>query len=446
MNKFTEEDISLFSSKEISTETIHTQIGNFRKGFPFSDLVKPATPGDGIEVLTDAETASLVTYYEQDIKEKKIIKFVPASGAASRMFKVLFEFMELSDANDQLSRFENDKGFNSPWNFISCINKFAFYDDLKAVISAKALQLEEEVEKKRHHTVIDFLVSDKGLDYGNLPKGLLKFHAYNTSNRVSLEEHLVEAARYATSGNRIAFVHFTVSAEHLDKFKTKVSEVKGDYEDKFKITYNISFSVQKPSTDTIAVDMQNNPFREPDGTILFRPGGHGALIENLGDMHGDIIFIKNIDNVVPDRIKKETTIYKKAIGGLLLKLQAGAFEYLRILDQGVSDGDSLQQIAEFATRDLKIALPDDFNTFSTGRKTDFFRHILNRPVRVCGMVKNEGEPGGGPFWIRNSRGHVSLQIVESSQINLNDPEQLKHLQAATHFNPVDLVCATRLSG
>lgn len=443
MNVFSNQDLDLFDSKGISAETIALQIENFKQGFPFAEIVKPATPGDGIEVLSTTEVESLLQDYDQYSRSLKIIKFVPASGAASRMFKALYEYLEQAKNIDQHSLLESDKGFNSTWNFIEKIKYFAFYHDLNLAMIQSGTSLEDQINKGNFAAVVDCLVNSGGLDYGSLPKGLLKFHTYDPANRVALEEHLVEAADYATSGDGVAYVHFTVSQEHLQKFKEKANEIIGQYEHKFGISYNISYSVQKPSTDTIAVDMNNQPFRELDGSILFRPGGHGALIENLGELDADLVFIKNIDNVVPDRLKKETTRYKKAIGGLLLKLQEKTFKFLAQLEGGNIDEENLESIIIFAVTKLKITLPDNFETYSFQLKTDFLIKNLNRPIRICGMVKNEGEPGGGPFWIKNSKGEVSLQVVESSQIDHKNMEQIEHAKSATHFNPVDLVCGTK---
>jgi hypothetical protein len=443
MSTFTEKDLQSFTSRGVTEEAIARQIGHFRRGFPFAELVRPATPGDGIEVLDNKGANALIRYYDEHSGPVKTIKFVPASGAASRMFKALFEYLEQAKNTNQASLIEQDKGFDSPWNFIRNMDKFAFYDDLREAMKTKGLDIEQEISGSRYDAVIDALVNAPGLDYGNLPKGLLKFHSYGHQSRVAMEEHLVEAALYAASASGTANVHFTVSPEHLEKFRDKVADVKPGYEKEFGITIDVSFSVQKPSTDTIAVDMDNNPFREPDGSILFRPGGHGALIENLGDMDGDLIFIKNIDNVVPDRLKPETTRFKKAIGGLLLRLQAKAFEYLRLMEEGNPGDELLEKVARFAVDGLKIDLPADFETLPSGEKSSLLAELLNRPIRVCGMVKNEGEPGGGPFWIKNSSGRVSLQIVESSQINQKDEQQAAHLRGSTHFNPVDLVCGIR---
>ena len=443
MSTFTEKDIQYFESKGIPVQLIEQQIENFRRGFPFTRLIRPATPGDGIEVLSPEEVDSLIRYYDDHSGSVKKVKFVPASGAASRMFKNLFEFLEAAAGNDPRELLERDKGFNAPWNFITNIRKFAFYEDLREVMRERGLDLDREIEIGNFHTVISALVTDEGLDYGSLPKGLLKFHHYGDRSRAALEEHLVEAALYAAQQDGVAAVHFTVSPEHMDKFKAKVGEIVSHYEKDHGIRFEISYSIQKPSTDTIAVDMDNNPFREPDGTILFRPAGHGALIENLGELEGDLIFIKNIDNVVPDPLKPVTTKYKKVIGGLLLRLQAQTFKYLEMLDGGERKEELLTEIASFARNELKIAFPGGFESLSAADKRDLLFNLLNRPIRICGMVRNEGEPGGGPFWVEDSRGQVSLQVVESSQIDMKDPGQAQHLRGATHFNPVDLVCGIR---
>ena len=288
--------------------------------------------------------------------------------------------------------------------------------------------------------VIDHLVNKSGLDYGSLPKGLLKFHKYNNVSRCALEEHLVEAGHYAKSKDKIAKVHFTVSPEHMERFTGEVEKVRSQYEKELNVKFDISYSIQKPSTDTIAVDMDNKPFREADNTILFRPGGHGALIENLNEIEGDIVFIKNIDNVVPDRLKPETILYKKAIGGLLLKLQSQIFAYLNKMEKSSLVTSEIGNISNFARKKLNITFSETFSDLSEKKKQDYLFAQLNRPIRICGMVKNEGEPGGGPFWVKNTKGEISLQIVESSQIDVNNPGQKDIMQASTHFNPVDLVC------
>lgn len=436
----TQTDLIQIEKKGISPKTIEIQIQNFVSGFPFSKLVKPAVKSDGLLTLTNQEANKLADYYQQNLRGKTIVKFVPASGAASRMFKALFEYLESANELNQEEILNQNTGFDSPYNFINRISDFAFYEDLKKTLNKDGFDLEGELKNKNYKVVIDYLVNNSGLDYGSLPKGLLKFHNYSSSNRCALEEHLVEAAHYASSENHIAKVHFTVSPEHMEKFKTEVETAIPKFEEELKVKFDISYSIQKPSTDTIAVDMKNEPFRETDNSILFRPGGHGALIENLNEIIADIVFIKNIDNVVPDRLKPETILYKKAIGGLLIKLQDQIFEYLNQMVNNNLEQKKIDLITNFAKAKLNINFSEEYKGFSTEDKQEFLFEHLNRPIRICGMVKNEGEPGGGPFWVKNSKGETSLQIVESSQIDGNNSEQEEIMQSSTHFNPVDLVC------
>jgi hypothetical protein len=433
---FNNKDLQQIKQKGIELSQLDTQIKNFECGFPFANLVSAATPGNGIRQFNNDDILELVEYFDAHCNDNPILKFVPASGAASRMFKNLFNFLDSKEGDF------SDKSFNSVYTFVTRIRDFAFYNDLRQKLAENSKNLEDLIEKKEYITIVDYLLNDNGLGYGNLPKGLLKFHQYDKNSRLPLEEHLVEAAGYATTKG-VARVHFTVSPEHMDKFVEAVNQLKGFYENKFNVRYEISFSVQKSSTDTIAVDMDNKPFRNEDGTLLFRPAGHGALIENLKDLNEDIIFIKNIDNVVPDRLKPETVKFKKVIGGLLLKYQRKIFEFLKMLENYDTQNEEVNEIIDFAKKELNMEPPIGFDNFSNQERKNFIQAFLNRPIRICGMVKNEGEPGGGPFWVRNSKGEVSLQIVESSQIDQDNPDQNKIVQSATHFNPVDLVCGIK---
>jgi hypothetical protein len=433
-------DLKQIEKKGISPETIDNQIRNFESGFPYTILNKPAIFADGLIALSNEEAENLADFYQRASEGKTLVKFVPASGAASRMFKALFEFLENADELNQQEILKKNKGFDSPYNFINRIKDFAFYEDLQKALAENNFDLEKELKNKNFKVVIDNLVNQSGLDYGSLPKGLLKFHQYNNINRCALEEHLVEAGHYAKSKDRIAKVHFTVSPEHMDKFRAEVENVKSQYEHDLDVSFDISYSIQKSSTDTIAVDMDNEPFREMDSSILFRPGGHGALIENLNEISGDIVFIKNIDNVIPDRLKPETILYKKAIGGLLIKLQNQIFEYLNQMVNNNLEQKKIELVSDFAKDELNITFSKEYDGFSKEEKQEYLFEHLNRPIRICGMVKNEGEPGGGPFWVENTKGEVSLQIVESSQIDKDNPKQKDIMQASTHFNPVDLVC------
>ena len=326
--------------------------------------------------------------------------------------------------------------------FFDHIHSFAFFNDLNAAcMDNTGKSINALLEERQYKAIVSNLLEAAGLNYGALPKGLLKFHRYADGVRTPLEEHLVEGALYAAGKSGEANVHFTVSTEHRQLFQQLVDAKVAEYEAKYGIRYHVSFSEQKPSTDTVAADMENKPFRDK-GKLLFRPGGHGALIENLNDLDADVVFIKNIDNVVPDRLKGDTVTYKKLLAGVLVTLQAKAFDYLRLLDGGHYSHDQLEEIIRFVQRDLRCRRAD-LKQLEDADLVIYLRKKLNRPMRVCGMVKNVGEPGGGPFLAYNPDGTVSLQILESSQIDMKDPEKKAMFEQGTHFNPVDLVCAVR---
>jgi hypothetical protein len=327
--------------------------------------------------------------------------------------------------------------------FFKNIDRFAFYDDLKRVMSRAGLNIDTCMKNHEFDTILDYVLTAKGLNLGNMPKGMIKFHHYGNFSRTAAGEHLVEGAHYCANRTKNVNVHLTVSPEHLSGFKDLIAYVQPYYESMFGVIYNVEFSVQKPSTDTIAVGMNNQPFREKDGSLVFRPGGHGALIENLNDMDCDVVFIKNIDNVVPDRLKSETYRYKKILGGLLLQIQGKAFSLLKALEVRPPAEEVINDAVQFCEQQISISFPEDFYYWLASKKVAFLQEILNRPVRICGMVKNEGEPGGGPFWVKDKQGNISLQIVESSQINMNDAGQKKIFSTSTHFNPVDIVCSLK---
>lgn len=437
-------DLDKLKAKGIDLNVIKKQLENFKKGFPSICLSRAATTGDGILSFHPSEKKSLKNYFELNAGKLRIMKFVPASGAATRMFKPLFEFNQ-QYGNRFIFNMEDikDHGFKFVYFFMTHLEKFAFFDDLDNIIKKEGKDLMILRQNGEFRIIIDRLLYEKGLNYSSLPKALLKFHRYPDGSRVAMEEHLVEAANYARDKNNTAKLHFTLSPEHLDKFNEKVEDVYEKYERKFNIRIDVSHSVQKPSTDTIAVDMNNIPLRNTDGTLLFRPAGHGALIENLNEINADIIFIKNIDNVVPDNIKEPTFEYKKLIGGYLLKVREQVFNFLRNIEQQKITEEEAYEMAVFTREKLFICLPLEFKLFPPEKKLKVLKQKLNRPIRVCGMVKNEGEPGGGPFWVKDMKGSVSLQIVESSQINQKDEKQKKIFDSSTHFNPVDIVCSIK---
>lgn len=431
----TKEDKEFLQKKLISEETFNNQLKQHREGFPFLKLVGAASPEKGIFIANDEQRAAYLEAWNKYLQENhNVQKFVPASGAASRMFKNLFEFLD-GDSDTPDTDFIK--------KFFENIHDFAFYDALNdACIVNEQKEIDELIDEGNYKAVIANLLEEEGLDYGNLPKGLLFFHVYDDCVRTPLEEHLVEGALYAAGNDGNVNIHFTVSNEHRDLFEELVAEKKNDFEDKFNVHYNISFSEQKSSTDTVAATVDGEPFRNEDGTMLFRPGGHGALIENLNDLDSDIIFIKNIDNVVPDGLKKATVENKKLIAGILVSVQSQVFKYLRLLDSGTYSHSDIEEIIRFV-RDVLCLRNPNLANLEDAELVIYLRKKLNRPIRVCGMVRNVGEPGGGPFLAYNSDGTISLQILESSQIDTSNEEYLKMFKSGTHFNPVDLVCVVK---
>lgn len=403
---FTEKEIRQIEARGLTVEAVERQIENFRRGFPFLKIVRAASPADGVLTVDERRAAEAVARYEKAADGLEIVKFVPASGAATRMFKELFAFVNEGKRGAGIDR------------LLEHIEEFAFWPELKAVLPAGA-------DDKQ---IVAAIVGE-GLGYGSKPKGLVTFHAYPEGARKAVEEHLAEGAAYAASNGRVR-IHFTVSPEHMEGFRSLLAEKVPAYEERYGVRYDISFSVQKPSTDTIAVNPDNTPFRQEDGSLLFRPAGHGALIENLNEIDADIVFIKNIDNVTTDARRGDTIRCKKLLAGLLLELQERSFEYLKALEVG---GAELEPIAAFIENELCVKLPKNYDIA-------LLKRILDRPIRLCGMVRNEGEPGGGPFWVKNADGTESLQIAESSQIA---PGDMPLMKSATHFNPVDLVCGVR---
>ena len=431
---FTQEDLKQIESKGITVAQVESQLEDFKNGFPFLKLKSAAAIGNGILACNDAECDSYISAWESYKSEgKDIVKFVPASGAASRMFKDLFAF---ADAAYDVPTTDFEK------KFFEHIRQFAFFCQLNdACVKNQGCGIDELLQKGQYKAVVNNLLGEEGLNYGQLPKGLLEFHTYADVSRTPVEEHLVEGALYAGSKGVVA-IHFTVSHEHRALFEQKIKSVLPIYEKEFGVKYEVSMSEQLPSTDTIAANVDNTPFRDDKGRLVFRPGGHGALIANLNKIDADIVFVKNIDNVVPDRIKDDTVKYKKVLAGVLVSLQKQAFEYLEQLESGTYSHDTLEKIIRFVQRNL-CCRNEDIKNLEDADLVIYLKNKLNRPMRVCGVVKNVGEPGGGPFLTYNSDGSVSSQILESSQIDKSNQEYVDMFVKGTHFNPVDLVCALK---
>ena len=432
---FNQDDLQTFASRGISEAAINEQLQCFATGFPYLKLDGSASVGNGIMRVDEQSVKQYLEAWDNYLAENhRIVKFVPASGAASRMFKNLFEFL---DAEYEVPTTDFEK------KFFDNIGKFAFYGTLDETCTRLyGKNIASLVQEGEYKKVVAALLNADGMNYGALPKGLLLFHRYEDHIRTAMEEHLAEGALYAGNAAREVNVHFTVSHEHLPFFKSLVEQIREQYESRYNVRYHISFSEQKPSTDTIAADMDNQPFRDNNGKLLFRPGGHGALIENLNDIDADIIFVKNIDNVVPDRLKETTVIYKKVIGGVLVTLKGKIDKYAALLRSGQYTAADLDEISHFLQHDLCVTNRHEAD-LTEAERAEYLLRKLSRPLRVCGMVKNVGEPGGGPFLAYNQDGTVSLQILESSQIDMKNPEAKASFEQGTHFNPVDLVCAVR---
>ncbi len=435
---FTEKDLEQLNKKGISKDKVLGQIETFKEGIPFVNLEKAAVVNEGISRFSSEEQKDLVRYFEANSSSLSLLKFVPASGAASRMFKAMFNFIDAyhpsAEGFDDYIKRTNDTAVAQ---FVADMAKLPFYDLIMARIPSEGMSTGEKA-----HTFVKEMLQEEGLNYGFYPKGLLPFHQYQTGSATPFEEHLKEAALYAKA-NGNANLHFTISEQHNSMFKEEQHKASPKVSKATDTSFSISYSNQKPSTDTLAVTMDNKPFRNSDESILFRPGGHGALIENLNDQDADIIFIKNIDNVVIEENLEEVANSKKMLAGLLLKIQAKAFEFVKLLQSGEINSTIVSEAKEFLETELNSSFLSDYDDLDDAKKIELLNDKLNRPIRICGMVKNEGEPGGGPFYIKDQQGNSSLQIIESAQIDMDNGQQVSILKNATHFNPVDLVCAVK---
>lgn len=441
---FSEKDIQQIERKGLTVKKVRRQIQLFENGLSFANLVSEATIDNGILRLTTDEIDHFISCFEAKKDEVSILKFVPASGAATRMFKFLFKFLEEYDINvESINSYINRNKNKDLYIFFVGLEKFPFYSIVLEKLKGVYPQFDTfSLNEQRLKFVQMMLDSDK-LDYGNFPKGLFPFHEYkNKVISTAFEEHLYESVLYSST-NDATKLHFTISEKHNHKFDEEFARIEKKVEDKTGSKFDISFSYQKESTDTIAVTPKNKPFRDDDDSLLFRPSGHGALIENLNDLDADIIFIKNIDNVVTYKYKDEVAKYKKMLAGILLEVQKKMFDYLNLLDKGSVSEEQLIKIAEFLDNEMNVKISSEFEKYSLKYQIEYLTEKLNRPIRVCGMVKNEGEPGGGPFWIKDESGNNSLQIIESAQINKKSKRQKDILKGSTHFNPVDLVCGIK---
>ncbi len=438
MIEFSEKDVRQLTGKGITKKKVEDQIRTFMEGIPFVHLEAPAVVKNGILKLSPKQEKAFVSRFDNSIKELSLLKFVPASGAASRMFKSLFGFLDSFDPKAQsVAEYATSANDDTILHFFKGVTNFPFYTKVLKIIEQKDLSLD-----KHKYLFVKELLSEEGLNYGFYPKGLLPFHKYKDHTATPFQEHLIEASQYASAQGK-SNLHFTISEQHQTLFDKEWNNISSKSTKATNTYFEVGYSYQKSSTDTIAVTLDNEPFRNQDGSLLFRPGGHGALIENLDEQDADIIFIKNIDNVVTQAKSLDNAASKKVLAGVLLEVQERVFRYTKMIDDNSLDGAQLEAIKTFLEEDLNVRFSDNYNGFTLGQQIEILKDKLQRPLRVCGMVKNEGEPGGGPYWVKDRNGNVSLQIVESAQVDRNNEHQNKIFKEATHFNPVDIVCGVK---
>lgn len=436
--ELSEADKIQLESKGISVEKVQGQIATFKEGIPFVRLREPAIVSNGISKFSGEREKELIAKFEEKRGEVSLLKFVPASGAASRMFKTMFNFLDSYDPKkESLDAYLERTSDKEVAAFFEGYHKFAFYGPIQKRIAGKTRSKDEE-----KYLFVQEMLLEKNLNFGFFPKGLLPFHHYGKYNTTPFEEHLKEAAAYA-SVNYQADLHFTISEQHGKMFNAEFKVAGQRVAADTKVSFTVNYSFQKSATDTIAVTMDNRPFRNSDGSLLFRPAGHGSLIENLNEQDSDVIFIKNIDNVTVPRFSDGVAKSKKILAGLLLELQGKVFEYAADLDRENCGEQQLETIKTFLEEELNVRFANDYHSLDIGEQIKILRDKINRPLRICGMVRNEGEPGGGPFWVQDRHGQLSLQIIESAQVDTGNPEQLEIMKNATHFNPVDLVCGVK---
>lgn len=429
----TEKDLIQIKDHGLTLKKVIRQLETFAKGIPFVEIISSATVNNGIQKLSQEQKEDLVAYYDKVKDEIEIVKFVPASGAATRMFKFLFEFLETFDPVKETYKYfvQNNKALAIE-SFFKRQKEFAFINLLRTKIRARYPEFKKTSQDLRKVYLLRTLLEEEGLNYGNLPKGLIPFHKYKKQCATAFEEQLLEGAHYASVGEDV-YMHFTFSEAHVDLFKKEFKGLEKRISRKTKKKFHITYSFQDSATDTIALTPENKPLRNNVGKLIFRPSGHGALLKNLNDVDSDVIFIKNIDNVACETYLPETVFYKKILAAKLLIVQKKIFYYLEKLEAG--EDHLVPEIVSF--------LFNEFQTKNIPTEKESLQKLLNRPLRVCGVVENTGAPGGGPFWIKELDGTISLQIVESAQINLQDAQQQKLFKDSTHFNPVDIVCGVR---
>jgi hypothetical protein len=426
---------------------VQEQLRFFAQPPGFTRLARAALVPDGISRIPLGDLEGYLEKHGEAARRGRFSKFVPASGGATRMFELLLHYFyhvegDLAAAVEA----ELQAGQHRAREFVTfhdCLPRFPFFRDLQDILAAGGHNLEELAAARRYREILYPFLTEAGLHYQDLPKALIKFHAYGEDSRTPLEEHLMEAAAYVRDREGWCRLHLTILPRHRQAFAQRLARIQTALEERWRCRFAVEFSFQHPRTDTVAADADNRPFRDSRGHLVFRPGGHGALLENLQELQGDLVYIKNIDNVVPDRLKEPTILWKKVLGGVLADLQEQIHQHLHILGENRADRRGLDHALNFAHERLALPLPPQIREWPADLARDYMAQAMNRPLRVCGVVPNQGEPGGAPFWVQGPDGSLSLQIVEKAQVDLKDPEQESIWETASHFNPVDLVCALR---
>ena len=431
----TEQDVEQIQAHGLTLDKVYRQLEKLSLGIPFTEVVTPALVGNGIEQIEEPEAQALIDHYDERVDKLDVVKFVPASGAATRMFKFLYRFLnEFDPKTETLNRFLKRESNSALVEFLDNQKEFPFINQVRKTIRDRFPQYKQSNKGERAVYMIRAMLEPEGLNFGDMPKGLIPFHRYRKFVKTAFEEQLFEAAHYAASRGE-AQLHFTFSPKHLDLFKETYSAVEKRVSNLTRTKFAITYSFQSGETDSIAVTDDLKPLRNAKGELIFRPSGHGALLKNLNEVNADMVFIKNIDNVCASEYISKVTHYKKLLAGKLLKVQQQCHAYLQQMEGNRMSSEKLAEVKSFLYNELHIKqLPET---------QDKIAELLDRPIRVCGMVRNTGAPGGGPFWVKDENEQVSLQIVESAQINLQDEHQAHVLSESSHFNPVDLVCGLK---
>jgi len=444
---FTEVDLEQMEELGITEEEARRQLAILKKGRRWAALVRPCTPGDGIVILESRDKERFINRWQEGADKGRLGAFLPASGAATRMFAFLqrirneVDRVTLERAAEILGQASDD--YREFRVFAGSLETFAFFEPLAEVLGKAGISLQEKLQLGVYNDILDFLLEPKGLNYRSLPKALIPFHRYTDHYRTSMEEHLVESVRTVGDQKQLCRLHFTVAPENQAEVEAHGREAAATYSEQLGVQYELTFSIQSPATNTLALDLENRPFRKPDGNLLFRPGGHGALLQNLNQLEGDIVLIKNIDNVVTDERRDFVVRHLRILIGMLLEVQGAIFNYLNLLSSGSPGVDDVQEMIDFVVQRLNPSLGEHLLSCSEKEKVSKIFRLLNRPLRICGMVVNRGEPGGGPFWVRDASHRLSLQVVEQAEIDQDSPEQVAILQGSTHFSPVLIVCGLR---